>query len=175
MWKNFVQLGRPQLTIWRMRIACWTPKTTNTFSEHVTHFFSTATMVAWTHLNVARYAHCPSCIEWTLLPTHYKVQKVTVAPEETEWHTLNDTLARTPLNRLVAETSAWQHTTFIADKHTCYRRVLNSQCQQTSDHRRRGHRNQLNLNIRSKNNLKLLFINIKKSYRVLSIYFGIKI
>jgi hypothetical protein len=23
MWKNFVERGRPQMTIWRMRIACW--------------------------------------------------------------------------------------------------------------------------------------------------------
>ena len=33
--KIFVQLGRPQMTICRMRIACWTPKTTNIFSEYV--------------------------------------------------------------------------------------------------------------------------------------------
>ena len=25
-WKNTVQLGRPQLTIWRMRIECWITK-----------------------------------------------------------------------------------------------------------------------------------------------------
>jgi len=30
MWKNTVERGRPQMTIWRMRIACWIPKTTNT-------------------------------------------------------------------------------------------------------------------------------------------------
>jgi len=29
MWKN-VEQGRPQMTIWRMRIACWIPKATNT-------------------------------------------------------------------------------------------------------------------------------------------------
>jgi hypothetical protein len=26
MWKNIVEPGRPQMTIWRMRIACWIPK-----------------------------------------------------------------------------------------------------------------------------------------------------
>ena len=26
MWKNIVDPGRPQMTIWRMRIACWMPK-----------------------------------------------------------------------------------------------------------------------------------------------------
>jgi len=32
LWKNIVDPGRPQTTIWRMRIACWTPKATNTNS-----------------------------------------------------------------------------------------------------------------------------------------------
>jgi hypothetical protein len=36
MWKNVLQPIRPQMTIWRMRIACWTPKATDTFSEYVT-------------------------------------------------------------------------------------------------------------------------------------------
>jgi len=30
MWKNIVERGRPQMTIWHMRIACWIPKATNT-------------------------------------------------------------------------------------------------------------------------------------------------
>jgi hypothetical protein len=30
MWENIVVLGRPQVTTWRMRIACWTTKATNT-------------------------------------------------------------------------------------------------------------------------------------------------
>jgi hypothetical protein len=34
MWKNVVELGRPQMTIWRMFIACWIPKATNTDSEY---------------------------------------------------------------------------------------------------------------------------------------------
>jgi hypothetical protein len=35
MWKNIVDQGRPQMTIWRMRIACWIPKGTNAHSEYV--------------------------------------------------------------------------------------------------------------------------------------------
>jgi hypothetical protein len=35
MWKNIVQRGRPQTTIWRMRIACWVTKATDTHSEYV--------------------------------------------------------------------------------------------------------------------------------------------
>jgi hypothetical protein len=34
MWKNRVEPGRPQMTMWRMRIACWVPKATNTYSEY---------------------------------------------------------------------------------------------------------------------------------------------
>jgi len=34
MWKNTVQPDRPQMTVWRMRIACWIPKATNTHSEY---------------------------------------------------------------------------------------------------------------------------------------------
>ena len=36
MWKNTVERGRPQMTIWRMRIACWIPKATNTHTSCVT-------------------------------------------------------------------------------------------------------------------------------------------
>ena len=36
IWKIFVEQNRPQITIWRMSIACWIPKVTNTHSEYVT-------------------------------------------------------------------------------------------------------------------------------------------
>jgi hypothetical protein len=32
MWKNMAQPDRPQMTIWRMRIARWIPKATNRHS-----------------------------------------------------------------------------------------------------------------------------------------------
>jgi hypothetical protein len=35
MWKNVVELGRPQMIIWRMRIARWIPKATKTHTEYV--------------------------------------------------------------------------------------------------------------------------------------------
>jgi hypothetical protein len=35
MWKNTVEPDRPQITIWRMRIACWIIKATDTHSEYV--------------------------------------------------------------------------------------------------------------------------------------------
>jgi hypothetical protein len=30
---NIVEPGRPQMTKWRMHIACWLPKTTNVYSD----------------------------------------------------------------------------------------------------------------------------------------------
>ena len=33
--KNIVQRDRPQMTIWRMRIACRIPKAIDTYSEYV--------------------------------------------------------------------------------------------------------------------------------------------
>jgi len=30
VWKNVVKRVKPQMTIWRMRIACWIPKVTDT-------------------------------------------------------------------------------------------------------------------------------------------------
>ena len=38
MCKNIVvEPDRPQMTIWRMRIACWIPKATDTHSEYIIH------------------------------------------------------------------------------------------------------------------------------------------
>ena len=36
MWKNTVEPGRPQMTIWRMCNAHWVPSDANTYSEYVT-------------------------------------------------------------------------------------------------------------------------------------------
>jgi hypothetical protein len=36
MWKNIVERGRPQMTIWLVLFACWLTKATNTYSEYVT-------------------------------------------------------------------------------------------------------------------------------------------
>jgi hypothetical protein len=36
MWENTVQPDRPQMTTWRMRIACWIPEATNAHSKYVT-------------------------------------------------------------------------------------------------------------------------------------------
>jgi len=53
MWKRTVEPGRSQMTVWRMRIACWTPKATEYL---ILYCLSTATMVAQTHLTL-RYTY----------------------------------------------------------------------------------------------------------------------
>ena len=67
MWKNNVEPGRAQMTIWRMSTASWIPKDTDTHTHTHTHTirstycFSTTTMVARRRLNVTWYVHCQSC------------------------------------------------------------------------------------------------------------------
>ena len=62
MWnKKIVERGRPQMTVWWMRIACWILRAINTLRICNTYFFSTATMAARTHLSVMLYVHCLSC------------------------------------------------------------------------------------------------------------------
>jgi hypothetical protein len=38
-WKNILDLGRPQKTIWGTRTACWIPTATNTLSEYAIILF----------------------------------------------------------------------------------------------------------------------------------------
>ena len=66
MWKNKAEPDKSQMPVWRMRIALWIPKATNTHTHTHTlrirniYCFSTATGVARTRLNVTSYVHCPS-------------------------------------------------------------------------------------------------------------------
>jgi len=64
MRKSIVEQDRLQMRIWRMRIACWIPKATNTHTHTrcvILIPFPTTTMVARTRLNVTLYVHCLSC------------------------------------------------------------------------------------------------------------------
>ena len=62
MWKNIVELGRLQVTKWRMRIGCCTAKAANTHSEYVILIdFSTATVVTGTRLSITSYLRCLYC------------------------------------------------------------------------------------------------------------------
>jgi hypothetical protein len=57
-WKNIVELDRTQMIIWRMRIVCWVPKSTNTHSQHITRLaVPLPTMSGRKPLDVTLYAH----------------------------------------------------------------------------------------------------------------------
>ena len=62
MWKNTVQPGRPHMTTWLMRTACWIPKATNTHSEYV--IFIAFPLQQWLHARpsiLRLYVHCLTC------------------------------------------------------------------------------------------------------------------
>jgi hypothetical protein len=59
MWKYTAQPGRPQMTIWRKRIACWVLKSTNIHPEYVIPI--SFPVQQQTHLNVTLLVHCLSC------------------------------------------------------------------------------------------------------------------
>ena len=80
MWKNMVQPGRPQMTIWRMRTTCWITKApppththTHTYTYTHTHTrtrarargigncFSASTMVTRTRVSITLYEYCLPC------------------------------------------------------------------------------------------------------------------
>jgi hypothetical protein len=68
MWKkkNIVEPVRPQMTKWRMHIACLMPKVTDTYthSEYVILIvLLTATKIARKRPSVTLYVHCLSCFQ----------------------------------------------------------------------------------------------------------------
>jgi len=66
MWKNILEPDRPQMTVWRMHIACWIPTATNTFLECVMLIaFPLQQLLARTCFNVTLYLHCLSYDHYT--------------------------------------------------------------------------------------------------------------
>jgi len=59
MWETTVEPGRPQRTIWRMRIACWVQKVTKTHSEHA--ILIAVALQQWLHERafMFRYTYVP--------------------------------------------------------------------------------------------------------------------
>ena len=55
MWKNIVERCRPQITIWRMFIACWIPKATNTHSQHT--ILTAFPLQQWLHARSSMLRH----------------------------------------------------------------------------------------------------------------------
>ena len=72
MQKSVVERGRPQMTIWRERIACWILTARNTHRLSNTCCLSTATKVVGTRLNVTVHVHCLSCIFIVQITIHHK-------------------------------------------------------------------------------------------------------
>ena len=65
MWKNIVEPDRPQMTIWRMRIACWISKATNALSEYVHYLLLFHRNIGCTNTPqcVQRYTHIGCLVE----------------------------------------------------------------------------------------------------------------
>jgi hypothetical protein len=62
LWVNVENSGGAReatndVTIWRVRVACWTSKAIRTHTEICNTCFSTATMGSWTQLIVTLYVH----------------------------------------------------------------------------------------------------------------------
>jgi len=81
--KNIAELDRPHMTIWRMRIACWVPKATNTRSEYVILIDFPLQQLLHDCASVLRYTYLASlfnfdnrpgrlwCLTiWSLYPRH---------------------------------------------------------------------------------------------------------
>jgi hypothetical protein len=63
MWKHGVERGWPQMTIWRMRIACWIPKATHPHSEYVILIaFPQQRWLQERASTLSLYVHCQSFI-----------------------------------------------------------------------------------------------------------------
>jgi len=80
MWKNIVEWGRPQMTIWRMLIACWITMTTDTNPEYVIfiafpqqqYLHDSASMLRYTYIAYLVWDKC-HCV----LSDKYKTHKCT--------------------------------------------------------------------------------------------------
>jgi hypothetical protein len=67
MWKNVVQQGRPQIKIWRMRIACWITMASHTLPQYVILIaFSPQQLLQERASMGTLHAHCLSCYVLTI-------------------------------------------------------------------------------------------------------------
>ena len=69
IWKDFVKPGRPQMTVWRMRIACWLSEATNTVSSCIIRIIAFALKEWFQELaSMLRYT-CIACLDRIYKPT----------------------------------------------------------------------------------------------------------
>jgi len=64
MWRNIVEMGRPQITILLMCFAYWVTEAVNTLSEYV--IFIDLPVQQWLHerASLTFYVHCLSCVHY---------------------------------------------------------------------------------------------------------------
>ena len=88
MWKYLVGPGRPQMTVWRMRIACWIPKATDTHSEYV--IFIPFPLQQWLHerASLLSYLHCRSCCTCFRLRVNFRNLQYIKREQARECHTI---------------------------------------------------------------------------------------
>ena len=63
MWKNIVEPGRLQMTVWGMHIACWLPKATNAHLDYV--IITAFAWQQWLHkrASMLHYIYSASLVE----------------------------------------------------------------------------------------------------------------
>ena len=66
MWKNIVEWGKPQMTVWRMRIAGWIPKATDTNSEYVIFIAFPLQQLLEERVSMLRYKHTACLVKYDL-------------------------------------------------------------------------------------------------------------
>ena len=68
MRKNFIERGRSQVTIWRMRIACWMTEATRPHSQYVILIaYPRQQCLQERALMLRLYLHCMSCYTFLTL------------------------------------------------------------------------------------------------------------
>jgi len=77
MWENNVEPDKPQITIWRMRFACWITKVTNTHTEYVIIFAYPLQQWLQERAVLLRYTHI-ACLVFIII--HFKSINLTF------WH-----------------------------------------------------------------------------------------
>ena len=89
IWKNFLESGRPQMTVWRMRIACWITTATNTNTEYV--ILIALPLQQWLHTRA-------SMLRFTFIvsPVAYAFQIAVQQPAATRSWTISNIICSVP-------------------------------------------------------------------------------
>jgi len=104
--KNTVERGRSQMKIWRMRIACWIPKATNTHSEYV--ILISFPLQQWLHerASTLRYAYIARLV-WRLTTSETIINDGWVKPEDTVVICCNSSTPGNSWRKLNKTTKTW--------------------------------------------------------------------